>query len=104
MGMPYSTMDSIFKRGVANASVINIIKICETLGINTDDLAKGEIVHRPIDNKKTSIISDRGKYKDFIELIEQLNHEQQTELKGYMKRMICENETADAAKQISDVG
>lgn len=44
--MPYSTIDSIFKRGVANASITNIIKICETLFISADDLARGKIVHR----------------------------------------------------------
>lgn len=44
--MPYSTIDSIFKRGVGNASVTNIIKICETLSISADDLARGVIVFR----------------------------------------------------------
>lgn len=41
--MPYSTVDSIFKRGIRNASVENIIKICEFLGISTDALIKGYI-------------------------------------------------------------
>ena len=41
--MPYSTVDSIFKRGVRNASVENIIKICDFLGISTDALINGSI-------------------------------------------------------------
>ena len=41
--MPYSTVDSIFKRGIRNASVDNIIKICEFLGISTDALINGQI-------------------------------------------------------------
>lgn len=41
--MPYSTVDSIFKRGIRNASVDNIIKICEFLGISADALIKGYI-------------------------------------------------------------
>ncbi|MEG1761442.1 MAG: helix-turn-helix transcriptional regulator [Hydrogenoanaerobacterium sp.] len=41
--MPYSTIDSIFKRGVANASITNIIKICAKLDISADLLAKGKL-------------------------------------------------------------
>lgn len=42
--MPYTTMDSIFRRGIGNSSVSNIIKICKALGISADALAEGEIV------------------------------------------------------------
>ena len=41
--MPYSTLDSIFKRGVRKASVDNIIKICDSLGISADALVVGRI-------------------------------------------------------------
>lgn len=44
--MPYSTVDSIFKRGIRNASVENIIKICDFLGISTDALINGYIEHK----------------------------------------------------------
>lgn len=43
VNMPYSTIDTIFKRGVANASISSIIKICTALGISADMLAQGEI-------------------------------------------------------------
>ena len=42
--MPYTTMDSIFRRGIGNSSVSNIIKICKALNISADALADGEIV------------------------------------------------------------
>lgn len=42
-GLPYTTVDSILKRGVEKANIINIIKICNTLDIDTDELADGEI-------------------------------------------------------------
>ncbi len=45
IGLPYSTLDSVFKRGVNNTSVTTIIKICQALGISTDKLAQGEIVY-----------------------------------------------------------
>lgn len=42
--MPYTTMDSIFRRGIGNSSVSNIIKICKALGISADALADGDIL------------------------------------------------------------
>lgn len=42
--MPYSTMTTILKKGVNNANVLTIIKICQALNISTDDLADGKIV------------------------------------------------------------
>lgn len=49
--LPNSTMVSILNRGVKNASVGNIIKICNELGISADALADGEIV--PVKNMVT---------------------------------------------------
>ena len=42
--MSNSTLDSILKRGIGNASVTNIVKICKKLNISADALADGEIV------------------------------------------------------------
>ena len=44
IGIPYSTFATILARGVENANVLNIIKICHGLGISTDALADGQIV------------------------------------------------------------
>ena len=44
--MPNSTLDNIFRRGVLNSSVTNIIKICNALEISADELADGKIVSR----------------------------------------------------------
>lgn len=41
--IPYTTLDSIFKRGIGNSSVTNVIKICRALGISADGLADGRI-------------------------------------------------------------
>ena len=49
--MPYTTLDSIFKRGIGNSSVTNIVKICKALHISTDALADGEIRPRRISLK-----------------------------------------------------
>ena len=42
--MPYTTIASIFNRGIDNSSISNVIKICKALGISADALAEGKIV------------------------------------------------------------
>ena len=44
--MPYTTLDSIFRRGVGNSSVTNVIKICNALHISVEALHKGDIVYQ----------------------------------------------------------
>lgn len=44
IGIPYSTMTTILKRGIENSNVLNIIKICQELEISADELAAGRIV------------------------------------------------------------
>ena len=44
--IPYTTMDSILRRGIGNSSVNNVIKICKALHISADALANGEIVSK----------------------------------------------------------
>ena len=44
IGIPNSTFANILRRGVQNANVVTIIKICQALNISTDDLAEGKIV------------------------------------------------------------
>lgn len=53
--IPYTTMDGILKRGIANSTIGNIIAICRTLGISADALGKGEIV--PIQNAANNTVS-----------------------------------------------
>lgn len=53
--IPYTTVDSILKRGVNKANVINIIKICQVLDIDTDALSEGQI--KPRTEKIQSLIS-----------------------------------------------
>ena len=43
-GVKYTTVLSILNRGAGNANILNVIAICHTLGISTEDLAKGKIV------------------------------------------------------------
>lgn len=42
--MPWTTLDSVLRRGIKKSNVSNIIKICQKLQISADELANGQIV------------------------------------------------------------
>ena len=42
--IPYTTMDSIFKRGIKNSSIASMSKICSALNISLEALINNEIV------------------------------------------------------------
>ena len=42
--MPYSTVASIFSKGIDKTSITTMIKICSNLGISLDELLEGNIV------------------------------------------------------------
>lgn len=44
--LPWTTLDSILKRGVDKANIKNILKITAELNIDVERLAEGEIVHK----------------------------------------------------------
>lgn len=46
INVPYTTIDTILKRGLLNSNVLNVIKMCNELGINVDELANGKVVFK----------------------------------------------------------
>lgn len=52
VNLPYTTVDSILKRGIANSNVLNVLKICDELSISIDGLRHGII--NPIETEKIS--------------------------------------------------
>lgn len=44
ISIPYSTMDSVFRRGINNSTVNTISKVCTELGISIDYLIEGNIM------------------------------------------------------------
>ena len=45
INMPWTTLDSILKRGIANSNILNVLKITRELKLDTEKLVDGEIVH-----------------------------------------------------------
>lgn len=44
--VPYTTIDTILKRGFLNSNVANVIKICNELGIDVNELANNKVVFK----------------------------------------------------------
>jgi len=44
INMPWTTLDSVLKRGINKSNVSSVIKICKELEISADELAKGNII------------------------------------------------------------
>ena len=44
INMPWTTLDSILKRGFANSNITNVMKISHELKVDTESLASGTIV------------------------------------------------------------
>lgn len=63
--MPYTTIDSIFRRGVGNSSVTNVIKICKALGISADELADGKLV--PIIQKVPAQLGESHEIREHLD-------------------------------------
>lgn len=66
----YSTFDSIMRRGVENATITNILKICKALHISADALANGEIV--PVSSYPTD---NKSQPRDIADILEETKHQ-----------------------------
>ena len=63
--IPYTTIHSIFRRGIDNSSVANVIKICKALRISVDALADGKI--EPLQKRPVRQINEWIEVEDILE-------------------------------------
>lgn len=54
--MPWTTLDSILKRGVANSNITNVLKITKELNLNAESLVDGRIEYS-LDNTQPHTIA-----------------------------------------------
>lgn len=59
--MPYSTIATIFSRGIETANVTTLLKICKALGIVADELIEGRIVPAG---------TDRGTNTELVDVVQ----------------------------------
>ncbi len=84
INLPYTTLHSILKRGIGNASVDNVIKICKGLEIKFEELEK--MSKEKTDFDKKIILSD--KEKEIIKLFRELSDEDKMKAKWKFEGMV----------------
>ena len=98
--MPYTTIDSIFRRGIGNSSVTNVIKICKALRISADALADGKIAPVAPRRIEIELVEDPIDLSDILsDTKARLAHPQYLTLDGRP----LDDETAKAIAQGIDV-
>lgn len=83
--MPYSTLDTILKRGVNKANVANILAICKELNIDAESLGDGKIIY-----KNDDLLSQVEPTTVAAHLPEgvELTEEEQEQLDDYIKFLL----------------
>lgn len=65
-GMPYTTLHSMLKRGIGNASIDNVMLICKNLGITVEQLEKADLFDTPTyvigENKEREVRYSNNSY------------------------------------------
>lgn len=64
IGMPWTTLDSILKRGVANSNITNVLKITHELGIDAESLVGGKIVKNQSEQQTIAAHFDGEEFTD----------------------------------------
>ena len=75
INMPWTTLDSILKRGISKANITNIMKITKELNIDTESLAFGIISEKSLSN--ASDLDEN--FKDIYKYYKDLNEAGQAE-------------------------
>lgn len=89
IGLPYTTVDSILRRGIEKANILNIIKICDVLNIDTEELSKGNIVNKKISDSYKNFDSEK---EQILEFYDKFSDPKRKELLNYALYLSTKNE------------
>lgn len=80
IGMPWTTLDSILKRGIANSNITNVMKITKELKIDTESLASGIILNSTGTNivETDMHIKDSPKIMHYYEMLNDIGKHEAT--------------------------
>lgn len=70
--IPWATFSSMLKRGINNANLSSIMKICKTLDISADALYKGEIVFNSKETKELE--NPKSETNEVLEILNETKH------------------------------
>ena len=90
INIPYSTLDSVFKRGITNAGVSTMIKVFSALDLDIESISSGILCHRVAEQKKSPDTTEAALGEDhMIALYRELNHEGQEKLIDYADDLVA---------------
>lgn len=102
--IPYSTLDTMLKRGISGASISSVLKICKNLGIDADSLMDNKIVF------KSTLTNQLCEDKEIAFLMGQITADDNPKLKNLIKVLCSLEDESDLdlilnmAKKLSKKG
>ena len=76
INIPYSTLDSVFKRGIPNAGVSTMIKVFSALDLDIESISSGELCHRNAGQKEFPATTETDPLRStLLHNFDQLNRE-----------------------------
>lgn len=75
--MPWTTLDSILKRGIANSNITNVMKITKELKIDTESLASGVLLDSN-ETDNTTMINTPPKILQYYDVLNDIGKHEAT--------------------------
>lgn len=97
-GIPNSTLNSMFKKGIGGTGIDTVMIVCHVLGITPDDLIDEPCKTTLIDNSVIRSSTDEALLSDF----HKLNHKGREAAQAAIKGMTCVPEYTES--ETEDVG
>ena len=91
LDIPYSTLDSVFKRGIANAGVVNIIKVFNALDLDIESICYGELKHKNAPDTAEAMLGDELN-KQIMMYVQKMSPEQKRTLLASFQTLIGQDQ------------
>ncbi len=90
INIPYSTLDSVFRRGLVNAGINTMLKVFDALNLDIESVSTGKLSHREKSFDSTKIQNEHSEeWKDLLEHWKQLNAEGRNKLLLYASDLVA---------------
>ncbi len=90
INIPYSMLDSVFRRGLVNAGISTMLKVFDALDLDIESVSTGQLSHREKCFDSAKIQSEHSKeWKEMSEYRKQLNNEGRERLLLYASDLVA---------------
>lgn len=94
IGLPYTTVDTILRRGLLKSNVLNVLTICKELDINIESLNEDSTNNKPNAHTETKQITPRKFEYEVKELLDKTTNisDQEKALFVQTLEFVCSDE------------